>query len=232
MRARARIVAEAGSHGTVLTRLRGESPLLLRQTGPQTVHLVGGAAGPLGGDDLYLEIEVGAGARLCIRSAAASVCLPGRGPSQVTVTAHVASGGALHWLPEQLIAAHRCDHRALSKVEVAEGAELIWRDELICGRHGEPAGEARLRTVVGYAGKPLLRQTIAAGQRAPGWDGPAVMGAARAVGSVLRVNGRSLPPAVLAPTAVRSALAGPATLTSVVAPDAHQLRELLKACVP
>jgi urease accessory protein len=230
MRARATIVAETGPHGTVLARLRGEPPLLLRQTGPQTVHLVGGAAGPLGGDDLRLEIEVAAGARLCIRSAAASVCLPGRGPSRMTVTAEVAAGGALHWLPEQLIAAHRCDHHVVSNLDIAEGGELIWRDELICGRHGEPVGEARLRAVVAYAGKPLLRQTLATGQRMPGWDGPAVLGAARAVGSVLRVNGRALPPAVLAPTAVRSALTGPATLTSAVAPDAHRLRELLKAC--
>ena len=65
MRAYARVVAEADGHGgTRLVRLRGEPPLLPRRTGtgtgPATVHLVGGAAGPLGGDELRLDIEVGA----------------------------------------------------------------------------------------------------------------------------------------------------------------------------
>ena len=73
MRAEARIVAESDRRGgTRLAVLRGESPLLLRRTGPRTggavtVHLVGGAAGPLRGDDLRLDIEVGPGARLARR---------------------------------------------------------------------------------------------------------------------------------------------------------------------
>ena len=47
-----------------------------RQTGPGLVHLVGGAAGPLGGDDLRLDIEVGPDAVLCVLTVAASVALP------------------------------------------------------------------------------------------------------------------------------------------------------------
>jgi urease accessory protein len=86
MRAEARIVAEAdGRGGTRLAVLRGESPLLPRRTGPRTgdevtVHLVGGAAGPLRGDDLRLDVEVGPGARLEVRSVAAQLALPGRRP--------------------------------------------------------------------------------------------------------------------------------------------------------
>ncbi|MGC4855386.1 hypothetical protein ACLQ24_18840 [Micromonospora sp. DT4] len=67
MRALARLVARAdGRGGTVLTELHGETPLLLRQTPGDgrvvTVYVVGGAAGPLAGDDLRLEIDVGPGA--------------------------------------------------------------------------------------------------------------------------------------------------------------------------
>ena len=56
--------------------LRSDGPLALRET-PRGVYLVGTAAGPLGGDDLALDIDVGPGACLVIRSAAAMLLLPG-----------------------------------------------------------------------------------------------------------------------------------------------------------
>ncbi|WP_255597565.1 urease accessory protein UreD [Micromonospora sp. RL09-050-HVF-A] len=83
MRAVARVVAVADRRGrTVLRELRGESPLLLRQAateeGVPTVYVVGGAAGPLAGDDLRLSVEVGPEAAVRVRTVAASVALPGR----------------------------------------------------------------------------------------------------------------------------------------------------------
>ena len=61
VRAEARLVAEAdGRGGTGLSTLYGEPPLLPRRTsrhgGAVEVYLVGGAAGPLGGDDLRVDI--------------------------------------------------------------------------------------------------------------------------------------------------------------------------------
>lgn len=223
MRARARIAVAAGGR---FTCLRSDPPLLLRQT-PDAVYLVGGAAGPLGGDDLQLDIDVGTGARLCLRTAAASVALPGSGPSRMAITARIATAGTLHWLPEQLIAANGCKHFTQSTVELAEGAGLLWRDELICGRYGEPPGDATVALDVNYGGKPLLRQALSVGPSAPGWDGPAVLGGARATGSLLETG--SWEPAVLGPGAVRTQLAGPATLTTAVAQDAHELRGYLTA---
>jgi len=50
VRASATLVAEPGADGaTRLPVLRSQAPLILRQT-PEAVYLVGGAAGPLGGD--------------------------------------------------------------------------------------------------------------------------------------------------------------------------------------
>ncbi|ASW54850.1 urease accessory protein UreD [Plantactinospora sp. KBS50] len=234
MRARARVVAEAdGRGGTRLTRMRGETPLLLRRTGPAggpaTVHLVGGAAGPLGGDDLRLDLEVGPGATLCLGTVAASVALPARSGagSRFTVRATVAGGGTLHWLPEQTVAAARCRHRTDATVELAESATLLWRDELVCGRHAEPAGEVEVSTRVRYADRPLLHQTLAVGG-APGWDGPAVLGGAKATGSLLRVGpDAATAPRVIAPTAVRVPLTGPACLVVATADSAHLLRGYL-----
>ncbi len=237
MRAYARIVVEAdGRGGSRLAHLRGESPLLLRRTqtdgGLTTVHLVGGAAGPLAGDDLRLDIEVGTLAALCLRTVAATLALPGPGDarSQFTVTATVASGGTLRWLPEPTIAAGGCRHTARATIELGDGATLLWRDELICGRHNEQPGDATIITSVTYAGTPLLHQTLDVGPSADGWAGPAVLGTAKATGSLLHVHPDTQPPApcLLGPCAVRMPLAGPASLITATADDAHTLREYLR----
>src|SRR6185312_6802778 len=80
MKARARIVARAQPDGTTrLVTLAGETPLLLRRAphpdGLDTarVHLLGGASGPIGGDDLAYRVDVGPGARVQVRSVAASL---------------------------------------------------------------------------------------------------------------------------------------------------------------
>ncbi len=236
MRATARLVARADRHGrTTLTELRGESPLLLRQVpaagGGSTVYVVGGAAGPLAGDDLRLDIEVGPGAVVRVQTVAASVALPGRPRtvSRMLVRARVAADAVLHWLPEQLVAAAGCAHVTESQVDVAEGGVLHWRDELICGRHGEQPGHAEIHTWVDLAGRPLLRQSLTVGPDAPGWSGPAVLGGARATGSLLIVDpARPAEPAAVRGTLTRLPLArGPATLWTGTAPDAHTLRGLL-----
>jgi urease accessory protein len=194
MRAVARIVAVAGR----ITTLYGEPPLVPRITGPGEVHFVGGAAAPLCGYDLRVEIEVGPGAELCVRTVAASLALPGDGFSGTRISARIAAGGRLTWLPEPLIAASGCAHEAVSTVSLAAGADLVWREELVCGRYGEEPGDARLRLAVRLDGRPLHRHDLAVGPDAPGWAGAAVLGGARAVGSVLLVGG---PAAVVKPSA-------------------------------
>jgi urease accessory protein len=233
MRAHARIVAATdGRGGTVLPVLKSEVPLVLRRTGPHEVHLVGGAAGPLGGDELHLSIEVGPGARLRVRTVAATIALPGRdgAPSSTHVDASVA--GRLDWLPEPLIAAAGCRHRVLSTVDLTDGASLRWRDELVCGRHGEPGGDTTVGTRVTRAGRPLLHHELSVGPHAPGWDGPAVLGGARVTGSLIVVCpdwADGGPPAarLLGPDAALLPLAGPAVLVTATGSDAHQVRDHL-----
>jgi urease accessory protein len=239
MRAAATIVAVAdGTGGTRLATLYGEAPLLPRRTGtaraPVTVHLVGGAAGPLGGDRLRVDIEVGAGAWLCVRTVAATVALPDRDgtASHLDVCARVGAGGRLDWLPEPLVAAAGCHHRTVSTVDLAGTASLVWRDELVCGRHGEAPGDARQRTTVRRDGRTLYAHELTVGPHTPGWAGAAVLGGARAAGSVLVVDpswidGGKPDPAVLAKTAALLPLAGPAVLASATAADARELRAYL-----
>lgn len=200
MNALARVVAAAGGQGgTVLRELRSDGPLLLRRTGERggaaCVHLVGGAAGPLGGDLWQLEIEVRAGAVLCLRSSAASVALPGRdaAASRLEIVADVAEGGLLDWAPEPLVAAAGARHRTIARVTLAAGGGLRWRDELVCGRHGEDSGAASSLLTVRHGGRPLLAHELAVGPGAPGWDAAAVLGPARAAGTLL-LAGTACPP--------------------------------------
>jgi urease accessory protein len=227
MEATARVVALAdGRGGTRLARLSGEPPLLLRQTGPGEVHLVGGAAGPLGGDRLRLEIEVGPSATLCLRTVAASIALPGPvgGRSRVEIHAVVADGGRLEWLPEPLIGAAGCDHETVSTVDLHASAALIWREELVCGRHGEGPGAVLLDTRIARDSRTLYRQCLSVGPGAPGWDGPASLDGAAAYGTLVVVDpawssGGTPAAEVLGPTAVVMPLAGPAIVASAVGAD-------------
>jgi urease accessory protein len=239
MRAFARIVAEAdGRGGTRLAVLRGESPLLLRRTGRPvdggvTVHLVGGAAGPLRGDDLRLEIEVGPGARLDVRSVAASLALPGRAqqpPSRLEIRAVVAEGASLTWLPEPLIAAAGCHHLTVTDVRVAAGGTLLWRDDLVCGRHGESSGDVRTDTTIRYDGVTLYRHELSVGPGAAGWSGAAVLGGGRAVGSVVLAGPElsELPgPGLPGGDAAIMRLAGPGMLATAVGADIRAVRAAL-----
>ena len=230
MRARARVVAESdGRGGTRLVTLRSEAPLVLRST-PDVLYLVGGAGGPLGGDDLTLEIVVGSGARLTVGTVAASIALPGVGPSRVRVQATVAAGGELRWLPEPVVAAHRCRHHMEATVVLQADARLAWREELILGRHAEPPGSVSSSASVDLDGAPLLRNELAVGPEHPAAAGPAVTAGARAVGSVLLVGApwaASPGSTVLGPTAVVLPLAGPGMQITALAADASGLRRQL-----
>ncbi|HEY7274092.1 MAG TPA: urease accessory protein UreD [Actinoplanes sp.] len=211
-----------------------------------TVHLVGGAAGPLCGDDLRLDVEVGPGAWLDVRSVAASLALPGppgRPPSRLSLRVTVAEGGTLRWFPEPLIAAAGCHHITSTEIRVAAGGTLVWRDELVCGRHGEDPGNAATEITVRYAGATLYRHELAVGPAAPGWCAAAVLGGCRAVGSVVVVGGAVLggppavgsmvvaeadpPPAATLGDAAIMPLAGPGFVAMAVGADIRQVRAVL-----
>jgi len=231
--AAARVVAEADAGGVTRLRvLRSAAPLLLRPT-PAGVYLVGGAGGPLGGDDLRLQIEVGAGASLTVRTAASSVILPGPhgGASRFEIEATVGHNGFLCWLPEPTVAAGRCCHRACARVITDARATVVWREELLLGRHGEAPGSYDSAVALDIGSRPVLRQNLSIGGLAPGWSGPAVTGDCRAVGSVVVVDPAWIdepPPSVMLDRrASVLALPGPAVQVTALADDAVDLRRLL-----
>lgn len=252
IRARAAIRVDLGPQGLPrVSDLRSEVPIVLRLTATQratatdqaaaTVHLVGAAAGPLAGDDLRLDIAVGGGVRLLVRSVAAMVALPGwgPGPSRFAVSAEVADGGALEFAPEPTVVAAGADHASTIDVRLGATARLLLREEILLGRFGEAPGSfhGTLRVDVSGAGPaatpaPLLRQDLVLGPDVPGMRGPAHLGAARAVGSLLVAGPEQAGPAVDAGVADGAALlplAGPGYLVSAIADDAVSLRRRLLA---
>jgi urease accessory protein len=236
----AEVIAEPGPGGTTrLPVLRSQAPLVLRRT-LEAVYLVSAAAAPLGGDCLELRIEVRAGATLCLRTVAASVALPGLdgGESLLTVTATVAAGGRLEYLPEPLVVADGARHATDIRVSVAEGGSLVLRDELILGRHGERGGAYRGSLRADYAGRPLLRQALDVSGTDPVTGGPALLSGYRAVATLLCVDPGAGPavPAGAGPAArpgtgpwvtVMPLATGPATLVTALAHDAVTLRKIL-----
>lgn len=255
--ATAAIVAEvAADGGTRLPVLRSQAPLVLRRT-PDAVYLVGGAAGPIGGDSLNLRIEVRDGAALTVRTAAAAIALPGLDglESVLTVTATVGAGARLEYLPEPVVVADGARHATDIRVTLAQGASLLLRDELILGRYGEAGGSSRTGLRIDYAGQPLLRQSLEISGADAASLGPAILAGHRGVGSLLmagpavaaadlsgqpKLAAGALPagtvpahaqPAHAMPGAAVMRLAGPGILVTALADDAVTLRRRLSgAC--
>jgi urease accessory protein len=209
----------------------------LSDLAPARVSLTAGAAGPVGGDHLRLSIDVGPGAALVLRTVAATLVLPGPHgqPSRSELSVRVAERGILVWLPGPVIAARGCHHETVTRVTLEPGARLLLREELLLGRHAERPGSIRQRLRVCLGDRPLYDQTLALGPGATGWDGPAVSGGRRALGSILVVD-----PAwdggardVLAPSARADSalmpLSGPGVLVTALANDALSLRDRLNA---
>ena len=243
--AAAEIAAVAGAGGvTRMPVLSSQVPLVLRRT-PEAVYVVGGAAGPIGGDELDLRVSVGAGAFLRVRTAAAAIALPGPEglESVLRITADVGAGARLEYLPEPVVVSAAARHATIIRVTLAEGASLLLRDELLLGRHGETGGAARSALNVDYAGRPLLRQSLEVAGADAVAMGPALLAGHRAVGTALWVDpaageapdagaadGQAPDAGAAADAAVAvMPLAGPGVLVTALANDAVALRRRLSA---
>ncbi len=185
MKAHARVAVSASSDGTTrYDELRSDAPILLRPVN-EALYIVGGAASPLGGDDLRLEIELQSGVSLVVRSTAASLARRGihELSSMMSISAHLAEKASLWWLVEPAVACFGCDHYVDVTVDMAENSNLYWRDELVLGRQGEESGKWSSRLSADIAGQPLVRSEFST--RWPGWNGPAVAGSNEVIGSIL-----------------------------------------------
>ena len=144
-----------------------------------------------------MRVRVESDASLVVRSAAATMAMPGAlgAASHVALDVRVAAGASLRWLPEPLVLVAGCDHRMTTRVRLAPGARLVLRDVVVCGRHGEASGSFRHRLRVDADERPLFRSDLHVGPRWLGADGPAGIASARAVAQTLLVGVESPPSA-------------------------------------
>jgi urease accessory protein len=167
---------------------RAEPPVVLRRTGPTRMHLVQAAGGPLGGDELRLRLRLAAGTELTLATAAATVAQPGRpgaGPAYWTVTAELAEGARLRWLPEPTVVCDGAELHASLRLTMAEGASALVREQVQLGRHGQRGGRYRGLLAADYAGAPLVRHSTVLDGADPALTGPGGTGGQRLVGTLL-----------------------------------------------
>ncbi|PZA09095.1 urease accessory protein UreD [Rhodopseudomonas palustris] len=149
-------VQEAGS-----LRVRFPSP---EQQGLSAV-LVNTAGGIAGGDRFSISLDVQAGARLTLTTAAAEKVYRSHGPAaQLDVTLKVASGGHLAWLPQETILFDRARAERKIDIDLAEDASLLLSEMVIFGRsamgetmqHGRFVDRWRMRR----GGKLVFAETV------------------------------------------------------------------------
>ncbi|MFE1592461.1 urease accessory protein UreD [Nocardia sp. NPDC058705] len=161
MRTELSIVAAPGR----LPRIDAVGGLAGRHTGVDTVHLIGTAATPLGGDELDITIVVRPGARLVVRSVAATIALPGANTLLSNAHWHfdIGEGGELDFDPEPTIVAGGAHHHVVTTVQMAPDARLRLRERVQLGRSGEDGGGWRGDLLADLGEVPLLRHRLELG---------------------------------------------------------------------
>ncbi|MEB3032731.1 urease accessory protein UreD [[Mycobacterium] nativiensis] len=143
-----------------LPRIEFGGGLAARRTGPDTVHLVSAAATPLGGDVIEVRLIVESGARLMLRSAAATVVLPGA----ATLTSHadwqIEVAGELDIDLEPTIVAADARHACLTALHLHDGGSARLRERVQVGRSGERQGFWSGTLRVDRNHRPLLRHRL------------------------------------------------------------------------
>jgi urease accessory protein len=167
MRSRIEIVAEYRRGRTVVTRVDGGGHFAARRTGDGEMHLVGTAAGPLGGDDATIAVRLGPGARLSLRSAGATIIQPGLSApglsapdSRLTIDLRVGDGAELDLATEPTVVCHAAEHLAMTSVELCGEGQVRLIEHVLLGRTAEPRGGWTGRLAVTRDGKPELRHTL------------------------------------------------------------------------
>jgi urease accessory protein len=237
VRSRVEIVADVtGTGRTVLPGLRSDGALAARVTGPGVVHLVGTAAGPLGGDDVEIRVIVRAGAHLTLRGAAATLALPGRtgAPAEWRVELLVEDGATLVQALPPLVVCRGALLRTQTRLCLAGTAAADLTELVVLGRHAEEGGTWTGRLVADRDDLPVLRTTQTSGVLRLGGDPPRAL-LTRLLTRPERSGPGSSPAWTEALTvggAVRCPLATGDVLVTAIGPDAGAVTTDAGAVVP
>jgi urease accessory protein len=154
-----------------------------RRTEADTVHLVSAAATPLGGDTISVRVVVEAGARLRLRSAAATMVLPGGANVESRAAWDLEVEGELDLDPQPTIVAGSSRHVTSTRLAVHGSGRARIRERIQIGRSYEREGFWSGTLYADVDGAPLLRHRVELGTASVADD---VLGAPRACVSELR----------------------------------------------
>jgi len=134
------------------------------------VLVAASAAAPLGGDELSLDITVGAGATADVGTVASTIVLPGAvaAPSSMTTNCVVDDGAHLDWAGEPTVSVVGSDHEVVTTVDLSASASCRIVEEVALGRTGEPSGRLRLLVRVQRAGVVVVHHEELFGPDVPG----------------------------------------------------------------
>lgn len=198
--------------------------------------IVNTGGGMTGGDRFDIDINVGAGARLTVTTAAAEKVYRSLGPdTEVRVKLEIGPGAALAWLPQETIVFDQVRLRRSIEVNLAPDAGLILAEAIVFGRTamGETvlSGHVFDRWRVRVGGALVFAESLRLdGAIAQKLTQRAIAGGSVAIASILKLPGGDS--GVAAVRAIAKDLAGEVgastwngvTLVRLVAPDGAALR--------
>jgi urease accessory protein len=145
------LAVEARAGVTRRSRVGEEGSLRVRCPGPPGDELeaviVNTAGGVAGGDRFTLDVDVAAGARLMVTTAAAEKVYRTLAPdATIDVKLAVDAGGSLAWLPQETILFDRARLKRAIDVDLAPDAQLLLAEAIVFGRSGmgETVDESRV----------------------------------------------------------------------------------------
>lgn len=144
-------------------RIECTGALAARRTQPHTVHLVSAAATPLGGDTITIRVIVAPGARLVLRSVAATMVLPGANNVVSHALWDLQVAGELDLDPEPTVIAGGSSHLAVTRLQLADAGSVRLRERVQIGRSGERHGFWSGTLHADLADGPLLRHRVELG---------------------------------------------------------------------
>lgn len=162
MRSDVLVVAHRGRR----PRIESSGGIAARETEPHTVHLVSAAATPLGGDSICVRIVVEPGALLRVRTAAATLTLPGPTTHESHANWLLEVAGELDLDPQPTVVAGASRHITSTRLAVEGTGRVKLRERIQIGRTNERQGFWSGSLHADVDGTALLRHRIELGRGA------------------------------------------------------------------
>ncbi|MEM6106829.1 urease accessory protein UreD [Mycobacterium sp. 050272] len=141
-------------------RIQWGGGIQARCTAPDTVHLVSAAATPLGGDTISIRVVVETGAVLKLRSAAATVALPGPKTPTSQSDWSIEVSGSLDVDLEPTVVAADARHISTVALILRDDGRVRFRERVQIGRCNEREGFWSGSLRADRHDRPLLRHRV------------------------------------------------------------------------